>query len=242
MSISLTSATLAHEGWAALQIVFVNVLLGGDNAIAIAMACRSLPVKQQRSGILLGTGLGILLRIVLIGIIGKLLAIPFMHVIAAALLIWIGIQLVRPGEDDPSISQVTALWRAVMAILWADLAMSLDNALATAAVAQSLPEASRLVIVFVGLAMGAPVIAFGSQLVLTLLERFPALVYVGAAVLGWIAGELLLADHTVSDTLRQWLLAGHGISPATASTITCIGAAILVPLLGRVVVCRGRPG
>ncbi|ABE31146.1 integral membrane, YjbE family protein [Paraburkholderia xenovorans LB400] len=242
MSISLTSATLAHEGWAALQIVFVNVLLGGDNAIAIAMACRSLPPKQQRLGILLGTGLGIVLRIVLIGIIGRLLAIPFMHVIAAALLIWIGIQLVRPGEDDPSVSQATALWRAVMAILWADLAMSLDNALATAAVAQSLPEDSRLVIVFVGLALGAPVIAFGSQLVLTLLERFPALVYAGAAVLGWIAGELLLADPTVGGTLHQWLAVIPGISPAIVSTFTCIGAAILVPLLGRVMVHHNRAG
>ena len=241
MTPSLIPAPLAHEAWAALQIVFVNVLLGGDNAIAIALACRSLAPQQQRVGILLGTGLGILLRIALIGVIARLLAIPYMHLIAAGLLIWIGIQLVRPGPDDPSINPATALWRAVVAILWADLAMSLDNALATAAVAQALPASSRLVVVCVGLAVGAPVIAFGSRLVLAAIERMPALVYVGAALLGWIAGELVLEDPAASGALRQWLTA-PGISSATAGVLTCIGAAALVPLLGHMAARRARTG
>ncbi|WP_017776295.1 YjbE family putative metal transport protein [Paraburkholderia kururiensis] len=236
------SETLAHDGWAAIQIVFVNVLLGGDNAIAIAMACRSLPARQQRLGILLGTGLGIVLRVVLIGVIGKLLAIPFMHLIAAALLMWIGVQLVRPGEDGASVSQTTALWRAVTTIMWADLAMSLDNALATAAVAQSLPEKSQLVVTFVGLAMGAPVIAFGSRLILAVLERVPALVYAGAGLLGWIAGELVLADPTARSVLRGLLPLIPGLSLATVSALTCIAAAIIVPLLGRVAASRVHAG
>lgn len=240
MTSTLIPAALAQEGWAALQIVFVNVLLGGDNAIAIAMACRSLPPQQQRAGILLGTALGIVLRIVLIGVIGKLLAIPFMHVAAAALLIWIGTQLVRPGGDDPSVSQASALWRAVMAIVWADLAMSLDNALATAAVAQALPEASRLAVVFAGLAMGAPVIAFGSRLIIALLDRLPSLVYIGAALLGWIAGELLLADPAASAAFQTLLAQIPGVSAAAASTLVCVAAAALVPLLGRVAARRTR--
>lgn len=242
MTYSLIPAPLAQEGWAALQIVFVNVLLGGDNAIAIAMACRSLPPRQQRLGILLGTTLGILLRIVLIGVIGKLLAIPFMHVIAAALLIWIGTQLVRPAADEPSVNPSAALWRAVMAIVWADLAMSLDNALATAAVAQPLPEGSRLVIVFVGLAIGAPVIAFGSRLILTLLDRVPSLVYIGAALLGWIAGELLMADPSVSAALYEWMAQVPGVSPAVTGALTCFAAAVLVPLLGRMAAGGARAG
>lgn len=227
-----------QEGWAALQIVFVNVLLGGDNAIAIALACRSLPPKQQRLGILLGTALGIVLRVVLIGVIGKLLAIPYMHVIAAAILMWIGAQLVRPGSDDPAVNPSSALWRAVMAIVWADLAMSLDNALATAAVAQPLPEASRLAVVFIGLAVGAPVIAFGSRLILTLLDRLPWLVYIGAALLGWIAGELLMADPTASAALHAWLTQIPGFSAAAANTLICIAAAALVLLFGRLAARR----
>jgi YjbE family integral membrane protein len=239
MTLPFVPEALAHAGWAAIQIIVVNVLLGGDNAIAIAMACRSLPPKQQRVGILLGTGLGIVLRVVLIGIIDKLLAIPFMHVIAALLLIWIGVQLTRPEKDDPSVNHTTALWRAVMTIMWADLAMSLDNALATAAVAHSLPDESRLIVVFVGLAIGAPVIAFGSRLILAMLDRAPALVYVGAALLGWIAGELLLADPRAAELLRGLLTWVPGLSVATASALTCIGVAILVPLLGRL--AAGRP-
>lgn len=242
MTLSFVPDTLAHEGWAAIQIVFVNVLLGGDNAIAIAMACRSLAPTQQRPAILLGTGLGIVLRVVLIGIIGKLLAIPFMHVIAAWLLMWIGIQLVRPEQDESPVSQATALWRAMMTIMWADLAMSLDNALATAAIAQSLPAPSRLAVVVVGLAMGAPVIVFGSRLVLAALERFPALVYAGAALLGWIGGELLLADPRAAGALRELLAWVPGLSAATASAVTCITAAVLVPLLGRVGASRTRTG
>jgi predicted tellurium resistance membrane protein TerC len=116
--------------------------------------------------------------------------------------------------------------------------MSLDNALATAAIAQSLPQESRLVIVFAGLAIGAPVIAFGSQLVLTLLERFPALVYVGAALLGWIAGELLLADQTVGDILRQWSGAVPGVGFRVGSAIMCMVTAILVPVAGRLLIVR----
>jgi YjbE family integral membrane protein len=240
MTYSLIPAPLAQEGWAALQIVFVNVLLGGDNAIAIAMACRSLPPRQQRLGILLGTTLGVLLRIVLIGVIGKLLAIPFMHVIAAALLIWIGTQLVRPAADDPSVNSSAALWRAVMAIVWADLAMSLDNALATAAVAQPLSEGPRLVVVFVGLAIGAPVIAFGSRVILTLLDRVPSLVYIGAALLGWIAGELLMADPSVSATLYGWFAQVPGVSPAATGALISAAAAVLVPLLARMAPGRAR--
>ncbi|EIF33564.1 integral membrane protein, YjbE family [Burkholderia sp. Ch1-1] len=232
-------APLAHDGWAVLQIVFFNVLLGGDNAIAIAMACRSLAPRQRRIGIMLGTVLGIVLRLLLIGVIGAVLAVPYMHVIAAALLVWIGVQMLRHQDDEETTHAASALWRAVLTIVCADFAMSLDNALATAAIAQTLPEASRLFYVFVGLAVGAPVIAFGSNAMIVLLQRVPALTYVGAALLGWVAGDMVQADRHVDNALQQ---IGGGTAVAQfgidAGFLVSVAVAVLVPLLGHLLMRR----
>jgi len=247
MALSFLSPELAHQTFAVLQIVFINVLLGGDNAIAIAMACRSLPASQRRLGVWLGTGLGVVLRVAMVGLIGLLLAIPYMHVAAALLLVWIGIQMLR-GEDgahdDAAKAGATALWRAVMLVLFADFAMSLDNGLATAAVAETLPDASRLAIVLAGLAVGAPVIALGSTIMLAVLQRFPFVVQAGAALLGWIAGDMLLADPRVGDGLRRLLDAlGDGRLHDDAMRIgLCVLVAAMVPLAARIGTRRARAG
>jgi YjbE family integral membrane protein len=239
MTFSALAAPFAHDGWAVLQIVFFNVLLGGDNAIAIAMACRSLAPRERRVGIVLGTVLGIVLRLALIGVIDAILAVPYMHVVAAALLVWIGVQLLAHQDDDGQTAQSSALWRAVLTIVAADFAMSLDNALATAAIAQTLPETSRLFYVFAGLAVGAPVIAFGSNVMIALLERLPALTYLGAALLGWIAGDLLKADSHVDYALQQ-IGAGAGRAPLgiDAGFLVSVAAAVLVPLAGHLIMRR----
>ncbi|MFM0038308.1 YjbE family putative metal transport protein [Paraburkholderia strydomiana] len=236
-------APLAHDGWAVLQIVFFNVLLGGDNAIAIAMACRSLAPRQRRIGIMLGTVLGIVLRLLLIGVIGAVFAVPYMHVIAAALLVWIGVQMLQHQNDEATTHAASALWRAVLTIVCADFAMSLDNAVATAAIAQTLPEASRLFYVFMGLAVGAPVIAFGSNAMIAVLKRLPALTYVGAALLGWIAGDILQADRHVDSALQQ---IGGGMSGSPfgidAGFLVSVAVAILVPLVGHMLMRRQVQG
>ncbi|MFM0723038.1 YjbE family putative metal transport protein [Paraburkholderia strydomiana] len=236
-------APLAHDGWAVLQIVFFNVLLGGDNAIAIAMACRSLAPRQRRIGIMLGTVLGIVLRLLLIGVIGAVFAVPYMHVIAAALLVWIGVQMLQHQNDEETTHAASALWRAVLTIVCADFAMSLDNAVATAAIAQTLPEASRLFYVFMGLAVGAPVIAFGSNAMIAVLKRLPALTYVGAALLGWIAGDILQADRHVDSALQQ---IGGGMSGSPfgidAGFLVSVAIAILVPLVGHMLMRRQVQG
>jgi YjbE family integral membrane protein len=198
----------SHDAPAVLQIVFINLLLGGDNAIAIAMACRSLPPQHRRAGIWIGTGLGIVLRFAMVYAIGFLLAIPYMHVAAGLLLAWIGMQLLRddgvshPARATADAPGAKALWRTVALILFADFAMSLDNGLATAAVAETLPAGSRMAIVLAGLAVGAPVIALGSGIMLRVLERFPLVIWLGSALLGWIAAQMLLADPQVVHLLR----------------------------------------
>lgn len=227
-------ADFGQHALAVLQIVFINLLLGADNAIAIAMTCRSLPQRQRRAGVWLGTGLGIVLRFAMVYAIGFLLAIPYMHIVAGLLLAWIGMQLLREAHDahaaPDGASGAHALWRAVMLILFADFAMSLDNGLATAAVAQNLPEASRMTIVLAGLAVGAPAIALGSTVMLRVIERFPLTIWLGSALLGWIAAEMLLADPHVAQALRAALdVLGDGAADERlARALLCVVVAALV--------------
>ncbi|WP_042267446.1 YjbE family putative metal transport protein [Paraburkholderia heleia] len=240
-----------HHALAVLQIVFINLLLGGDNAIAIAMTCRSLPPQQRRAGVWLGTGLGVVLRFAMVYAIGFLLAIPYMHIAAGLLLAWIGMQLLREtheaGAQDDGAPGAKALWRAVMLILFADFAMSLDNGLATAAVAQTLPEGSRTAIVFAGLAVGAPVIVLGSTIMLRVLERFALAVWLGAALLGWIAAGMLLADPHVAGVLRAALeVLGEGAANERLARVLLCAAVmalvLVVPFAERVGLRRSRAG
>jgi YjbE family integral membrane protein len=182
-----------------LQIIWIDLLLSGDNAVVIALAVRSLPEKQRKVGILLGAGAAVGLRILFAVVVTYLLAVPFLKVVGALLLFWIAIKLAK-GEEEAhgDIQASDNLWKAVRTIAIADAVMSLDNVLAIAAAARGHFE-----LFIFGLLLTIPLIVYGARLLSTVLERFPILIWLGAALLGWIAGEMLLGDLAV----LQWLQA-----------------------------------
>lgn len=190
-----------HWG-AVFQIVLIDVLLGGDNAVVIALACRKLEHRQRLQGILWGTVGAIVLRITLIAFALALLGIPFLKIAGAALLVWIGIRLLLPDDHAPGdVHAGASVLSAVRTIIVADLVMSLDNVVAIAGAAQNAHEAHQMGLVAFGLVLSVPIIVWGSTLVLRLIDRFPAVVTVGAGLLGWIAGGMLVTDQLVIDAI-----------------------------------------
>ncbi|MFT0851357.1 TerC family protein [Achromobacter sp. F4_2707] len=182
--------------WGAIfQIILIDILLGGDNAVIIALACRNLPKKQRMQGILWGTAGAIFLRVILIAFALVLLDIPFLKVVGGALLLWIGVKLLLPEEDEHgNVTSATSVWTAVKTILIADLVMSLDNVIAIAGAAQNTHADHQIYYVIFGLVVSVPIIIWGSTLVLKLIDRFPLVVTFGAGLLGWIAGGMLVTD------------------------------------------------
>jgi YjbE family integral membrane protein len=182
--------------WLAVgQIILIDILLGGDNAVVIALACRNLPAKQRTQGIVYGTIGAIVLRVILIAFALALLAIPYLKIVGAALLLWIGVQLMMPeSEEDHNINPSDKLWSAVKTVIMADLVMSVDNVLAIAGAAQGAGQQHQLPLVIFGLLVSIPIIVFGSQLVMKLMERFPIIITLGAMLLGWIAGQMFYTD------------------------------------------------
>jgi YjbE family integral membrane protein len=183
-----------HWG-AVFQIILIDILLGGDNAVVIALACRNLPQKQRMQGILWGTAGAIILRVLLISFALVLLDVPFLKLVGALLLIWIGIKLLVPQHDEHgSIKGGTSIASAIKTIIIADFAMSLDNVIAIAGAAQSAHADHQIYYVVFGLLVSVPIIIWGSTLVLKLIDRFPLVVTFGAGLLGWIAGGMLITD------------------------------------------------
>lgn len=180
-----------------LQIVWIDLLLSGDNAVVIALACRSLPPEQRKIGILLGTTVAIALRILFALIISYLLNIPFLKAIGGVMLFWVAFQLIK-GDDGGhgDVASSDTMWRAVRTIAIADAVMSLDNVLALAAASKG-----NMWLFTFGILITIPLIIYGSQLILGLIERFPLFVWAGAGLLGWIAGELIADDPG----LQNWL-------------------------------------
>lgn len=180
--------------WTALlQIIGINILLSGDNAVVIALASRSLPEEQRKWAILGGSGAAIVLRIIFSLLIVWLLAIPYLKLIGGLLLLYIGIKLLIPEEHgEGDIAAKSNLWGAIQTITIADAVMSLDNVVAIAAAAQG-----SILLISLGLLISVPLIIFGSQLVLSILNRFPVLVVAGGGLLGWIAGEIIVSDEVV---------------------------------------------
>jgi YjbE family integral membrane protein len=179
--------------WLALgAIIWVNIILSGDNAIVIALACRGLPEKQRFIGTILGAGVAIILRVIFTLLIAQLLGVPFLKIIGGLLLFWIAVKLVtdEAGEDD--IASSDKLWKAVQTVAIADIVMSLDNVLAIAAVAKG-----NTLLMVLGLVISIPMIVAGAQLIMKVLEKFPALVWAGAALLGYLAGEMIITDPVV---------------------------------------------
>lgn len=172
-----------------LEIGWINILLSGDNAVVIALACRALPPAQRKMGVLLGAGVAVVLRIIFAFIVSYLMGLPFLRIVGALLLLWIAIKLVTDEADEADVHASDNLWKAVQTIAIADAVMSLDNVIAVAAVAKG----NYWLFIF-GLAMSIPIVVLGAQLIMSLLTRFPILIWAGAALLGWVAGEMLMGD------------------------------------------------
>lgn len=217
---------------ALLKIIWVNVLLSGDNAVVIALAARNLPGAQQKRAIVFGSGAAIVLRVVLTLFAVQLLQLPWLKLIGSALLLWIGIQLLADNDDEAEVHAHTSLWGAVRTILIADLVMSLDNVIAVAAAANSAPEGLRVVLLVIGLGLSIPLIIFGSTLLLKVMQRFPAIITLGAALLGFVAGEMATTDTAV----HEWFVTHlHGLDYAIS-----LSGAIFVVAVGLWLSRRGK--
>ena len=220
---ALVSEMMRPAFWlAALQIMGINILLSGDNAVVIALAVRALPPKERFWGMVLGAGAAAVLLIVFTGIVATLMKLPYLKLAGGLALFWVAIKLVSPqahdAEDTPE--AVEDLWRAVRVVVVANIVMSLDNVIAVAAAAKG-----NYVLLGLGLAVSIPVVIAGSALFLAIIERFPVVVWGGGALLGWIAGGLLPEDPIIAEHFSE----------ATADTleVVCgIAGAIIVVLVG----------
>jgi YjbE family integral membrane protein len=188
--------------WVALlKIMWINVLLSGDNAVVIAMACLGLPPRQRLWGMVLGAGVAVVLRIIFTVIIAHLMLLPYLKFIGGLALFYIAAKLLVPEqEDETEVEAVEHLWRAVRIVAVADIVMSLDNVIAIAAAAQG-----NFALILIGLAISIPLIVAGAALIMALLERYPVLVWAGAALLGWIVGETIATDPVIQGRLEPVL-------------------------------------
>ncbi|MDF1484592.1 TerC family protein [Ramlibacter sp. H39-3-26] len=206
-----------------VKIIWINIILSGDNAVVIALAARSLPPQQQQKAVFLGSAAAVVLRIVLTVVAVKLLALPFLQIVGGALLLWIGIQLLGDEDDEEGESDKTqdGLLSAVRTILIADLVMSLDNVIAVAAAADG-----SMVLLIAGLAISIPLVIFGSTLMIKLMERFPIIVTLGAALIGWVGGETIAADVSLHDVLaaNPWL--HYAAAALGAAFVIAVGKAL----------------
>ena len=225
-----------HWG-AVFQIILIDILLGGDNAVVIALACRNLPKQTRLKGILWGTAGAIILLVVLISFAVTMLQIPFLKLVGALLLLWIGVKLLLPEDEaHDNIEGSANLWAAVKTIIIADFVMSLDNVIAIAGAAQNADPDHQLGLVIFGLVVSIPIIIWGSAIVLKLIDRFPIVITLGGGLLGWIAGGMLVTDPVIVQHLYKpdW-------TPETINTIHYVCAAIgavFVVVLGRFLAAR----
>jgi len=234
------------------KIIGINIILSGDNAVVIALACRNLPRRQRAWGILLGAGAAVVLRIIFTVIIQHLLGIPWLQLIGGLLLFWIAVKLLIADEpDDDSVASGSSLWEAVKIVAIADIVMSLDNVLAIAAAAMQAPAEQQIWLIVFGLVISIPLVIAGSTLIMSLLTRYPVLVWAGAALLGWIAGELLVTDLVSVTQLQAWDSALVVVDPESAAGLRPIGlilysaatiGALIVLLVGWVLLRRRSRG
>ncbi|MFN3659176.1 MAG: TerC family protein [Pseudolabrys sp.] len=230
--------------WIAVgQIIWINILLSGDNAVVIALACRTLPPKQRFWGILLGAGAAVLLRIFFTVVIAQIMGIPFLKLVGGLLLFWIAVKLVMPSEEhgEGSVKAGDTLLRAVWLVTVADIVMSLDNVIAIAAAAETAAARVDLahaltikttLIVF-GLATSVPLIIAGSALLMQVMQRFPILIWAGAALLGWVAGEIIIKDVAIAAYLGAQFVETVHLWAAAAGAVFVVGLGYLLARLRR---------
>lgn len=225
---------LTPEFWVAVgQIIMIDILLGGDNAVVIALACRKLPPAQRKMGIFWGTFGAIALRVVLIFFALTLLQIPYLKIVGALLLLWIGVKLLAPEDDDEhaNIQASDKLWAAVKTVIVADFVMSLDNVIAIAGAAETAADHHQMPLVIFGLLVSIPIIVWGSQMVIKLMDRFPVIITLGGMLLGWIAGTMMIGDPAVAAYLPQTDMLKYAFG---------IGGALLVLVVGKLRAARTK--
>ncbi len=214
---------------AALQIIWIDLVLSGDNAVVIALACRGLPAKQRKWGIILGAGAAIVLRVIFALLVIQLLQVPFLKVIGAFLLLRIAVGLTKGQEDEhDEIRESGKLWGAVWTIVVADAVMSLDNVIAIAAVAQD-----HIGMLIFGLALSIPLIVFGANILVKAIDRFPILIWAGAALLGWVAGGMLITDPWMVKTLGADAVAIWKLPVEAAGVLLVVGLGWLMRRLAQ---------
>jgi YjbE family integral membrane protein len=210
--------------WVALfQICVINILLSGDNAVVIALACRNLPLRQQKQAFAIGALGVIVLMTALTAFAAYLMSLPYLEVIGSLLLLWIGIKLLAPGEEEGSEGKVSSgFWDAVKTIIIADIVMSLDNVLGMAGAAKG-----HLGMLFLGMVITIPLILFGSALIMKLMERFPIFVTFGAGLLGWVAGEMAIADPALSGAVESHAHYLGFVAPVLGAAAVVVAGRIL---------------
>lgn len=207
---------LDHQFWVGLgQIILINIVLSGDNAVVIALAARSLPPRQQKQAVFWGAGAAVVMRIILTVVAVELLKYPYLKIVGALLLFWIAIKLLLPEDDgDDDIESSDNLWAAIKTILIADLVMSLDNVIGVAAAAKG-----SLLLLILGLAISIPIVIFGATMLMRLMDRWPIIITIGAGLLGWVAGEMMVTDPLVKDWVDAHAHFLHWAAPVTGAAI-----------------------
>lgn len=226
---------LSPEFWEGLvKILLVNIVLSGDNAVVIALASRSLPAHLRSKAVWLGAGGAVVLRLIFCFFIVELIAIPYLKIIGAALLVWIGVKMLVPEHDENEHEEngevaKAGIWSAVKTIVVADAVMSLDNVIAIVAAAKG-----DIMLIGIGLAVSVPLIIYGSTLILKILIRFPIFITLGAGLIGWIAGEIWLSDPAVAAWSKAVMdTHGHWLEYAAAAS-----GAVIVVVAGKLIASR----
>jgi YjbE family integral membrane protein len=201
--------------WLAVgKIIWINVLLSGDNALVIALACRGLHPKQRVWGMVIGAGIAVVLLILFTGIVATLMVLPYLKLIGGLALLAIAAKLLVPEDGGDDIAEGTSLWHAVRIVVIADIVMSLDNVIAVAAAANG-----QLPLLVLGLAVSIPMIIAGAALIMMILDRMPILVWLGAALLGWIGGDVIATDPAIAPQLRKLLDGDVSLNIDTTSSM-----------------------
>jgi YjbE family integral membrane protein len=207
-----------------LLIIWVNIILSGDNAVVIALAARSLPVDQQNKAVMWGAGAAVILRIFLTIVAVKLLTLPYLKIIGGLLLFWIAIGLLVPEDGGEDVDGSDNLFQAIKTILIADLVMSLDNVIAVAGVAKG-----SVLLLVLGLTISIPLVIFGATILMKLMERFPIIITAGAGILGWVAGEMLVTDPSLVDWISENMAWMHLHTPiGEIAWAQIVGVAIVI--------------
>ena len=219
----MLAALTDPETWTALfKIAVINVVLSGDNALVIALACRSLPARQQKQAFIVGTAGIVVLMTLLTSCAALLMAMPYIQIVGSVLLVWIGIKLLLPEDEEGNVKESSNFWDAVKTIIIADIVMSLDNVLGMAGAARG-----HLGMLFVGLLITMPLILFGSALLVKLMERFPQFVTIGAGLLGYVAGDMAVGDPAVKNYIDTHAHLLEQLAPIVGAALVVVAGKML---------------